>query len=111
MKKEKAVPNFVENEHNMLSFWQKNKIQDKYLNKNNGSEKHYRFLDGPMTANANAGLHHAWNRTLKDAFLKFKTMQGYSAHYQNGFDAQGLWVEVETEKGLQGGSEGALRAP
>lgn len=101
MKKEKAVPNFVENEHNMLSFWQKNKIQDKYLNKNNGSEKHYRFLDGPMTANANAGLHHAWNRTLKDAFLKFKTMQGYSAHYQNGFDAQGLWVEVETEKDLK----------
>lgn len=27
-------------------------------------------------------------------------MQGYSCHYQNGFDAQGMWVEVNEEKSL-----------
>ena len=100
MKKENSVPNFIENEHSVLKFWQDNNIQNKYLNKNNSSNKYYKFLDGPMTANAQAGVHHAWNRTLKDAFLKYKTMKGYTAHYQNGFDAQGLWVEVETEKDL-----------
>ena len=100
MKKENSVPNFINNEHSVLKFWQDNNIQNKYLNKNNNSNKYYKFLDGPMTANAQAGVHHAWNRTLKDAFLKYKTMKGYTAHYQNGFDAQGLWVEVETEKDL-----------
>lgn len=100
LKKENAVPNFTDNEHKVLDFWKQNDILKKYLNKNNGSEKFYAFLDGPVTANNAIGVHHAWNRSLKDAFLKYRTMNGYSAHYQNGFDAQGLWVEVETEKEL-----------
>ena len=27
-------------------------------------------------------------------------MKGYQLRYQNGFDCQGLWVEVEVEKEL-----------
>ena len=27
-------------------------------------------------------------------------MKGYDQRYQNGFDCQGLWVEVEVEKEL-----------
>ena len=27
-------------------------------------------------------------------------MNGYISHYRNGFDGQGLWVEVEVEKEL-----------
>ena len=27
-------------------------------------------------------------------------MQGYELRYQNGFDCQGLWIEVEVEKEL-----------
>ena len=100
MKKENSVPNFVENEKKIYDFWKQNNIEKKYLNKNSGSEKYYAFLDGPITANNIPGIHHGWNRGLKDMFLKYKTMNGYSAHYQNGFDAQGLWVEVETEKEL-----------
>ncbi|MBR4407498.1 MAG: isoleucine--tRNA ligase [Clostridia bacterium] len=100
MKKENSVPNFVENEKKIYDFWKQNNIEKKYLNKNNASEKYYAFLDGPITANNIPGIHHGWNRGLKDMFLKYKTMNGYSAHYQNGFDAQGLWVEVETEKEL-----------
>ena len=52
MKKENSVPNFINNEHSVLKFWQDNNIQNKYLNKNNNSNKYYKFLDGPMTANA-----------------------------------------------------------
>ena len=50
------------------------------------------------------GVHHAWGRTLKDAVIRFHAMQGQSCRYQNGFDCQGLWVEVEVERalGLQG---------
>ena len=46
------------------------------------------------------GVHHAWGRTYKDLFQRFKAMQGYQQRYQNGFDCQGLWVEVEVEKEL-----------
>jgi isoleucyl-tRNA synthetase len=46
------------------------------------------------------GIHHAWGRTIKDAVLRYKAMNGFSCHYRNGFDTQGLWVEVEVEKEL-----------
>ena len=100
MRKEDAMPDFIKNEEEMLKFWQDNNCFDKLVKKNENSGKHFRFLDGPITANNGMGVHHAWNRSLKDIMLKYKAMNGYSAHYQNGFDAQGLWVEVETEKEL-----------
>src|SRR3990167_4841697 len=46
------------------------------------------------------GVHHAWGRTYKDLFQRYKAMQGFDQRYQNGFDCQGLWVEVEVEKEL-----------
>jgi len=46
------------------------------------------------------GVHHAWGRTYKDIYQRYKTMLGYKQRYQNGFDCQGLWVEVEVEKEL-----------
>lgn len=99
MEKEQANLDFVEMEHNVLDFWQQNKCFEKLVQKNiNG--KRYRFLDGPMTANNSMGIHHAWGRTLKDSFIKYHAMNGESCQYQNGFDAQGLWVEVEVEKQL-----------
>ena len=46
------------------------------------------------------GVHHAWGRTLKDVFQRYKALRGFDQRYQNGFDCQGLWVEVEVEKSL-----------
>ena len=46
------------------------------------------------------GVHHAWGRTLKDVFQRYKALRGYEQRYQNGFDCQGLWVEVEVERSL-----------
>jgi isoleucyl-tRNA synthetase len=46
------------------------------------------------------GVHHAWGRTYKDLFQRYQTMLGKRQRYQNGFDCQGLWVEVEVEKDL-----------
>jgi len=91
---------FIKLEHEVIDFWTKNKILEKYLNKNNDSKKNWSFLDGPITANNPMGVHHAWGRTLKDLWQRFNTMQGYKQRYQNGFDCQGLWVEVEVEKEL-----------
>ena len=62
--------------------------------------KMFRFLDGPITANYPLGIHHAWGRSIKDIFIRYHAMQGCDCRYQNGFDSQGLWVEVEVEKAL-----------
>lgn len=91
---------FIALEHEVIDFWETEKIVEKYLKKNNSSKKRWSFLDGPITANNKMGVHHAWGRTLKDLWQRFYTMRGYKQRYQNGFDCQGLWVEVEVEKEL-----------
>ena len=90
---------FIELEHEVMNFWEENKCFEK-LKIRNKDKKPFRFLDGPITANNPMGIHHAWGRTTKDIFLRYKAMQGHSCLYRNGFDAQGLWVEVEVEKEL-----------
>jgi|LGOV01.1.fsa_nt_gb isoleucyl-tRNA synthetase len=100
LKKEMGMPNFVEMEEKIIKFWEDNKSFEKLKEKNKNSEKHYKFLDGPITANNEMGIHHVWGRSLKDTYLKYKGMKGYSAHYQNGFDAHGTPVEVAVEKEL-----------
>lgn len=87
-------------ERELLKFWQKNRIVEKYLNKNKDSDKKFSFLDGPITANNPMGVHHGWGRTYKDLWQRFFNMRGFKQRFQNGFDEQGLWVEVEVEKEL-----------
>ena len=91
--------NFPEEEKKILKFWADSKIFEKLRQKNAG-KKRWSFLDGPITANNPMGVHHAWGRTYKDLRQRYKAMQGFDERYQNGFDCQGLWVEVEVEKEL-----------
>ncbi len=88
---------FVEIEQKILKFWEEHKSFEKLVAKNKG-KKHWSFLDGPITANNPMGVHHAWGRTYKDMFQRYHAMLGYDQRYQNGFDCQGLWVEVNVEK-------------
>jgi len=87
----------IELEHRILDWWQESQAFEKLRQKNAGKE-HWSFLDGPITANNPMGVHHAWGRTLKDCFQRYHAMLGHDQRYQNGFDCQGLWVEVEVEK-------------
>ena len=99
IRKENPKIDFVSNEHEILEFWEKNQIFQKLVSQNSDGEK-WSFLDGPITANNPMGVHHAWGRTLKDLYQRYKSMNGYQLRYQNGFDCQGLWVEIEVEKEL-----------
>src|SRR4030066_1066907 len=87
-------------EKKILEDWDEKGIVQKYLGKNKSSKKIFSFLDGPITANNSMGVHHAWGRTYKDVFHRFRAMSGFELRYQNGFDCQGLWVEREEEKNL-----------
>lgn len=106
MEKENASLDFIKVEHEMLDFWKDNKCFEKLVEKNKNG-KRFRFLDGPATANNRLGVHHFWGRTLKDINIKYHALKGESQQFQNGFDAQGLWVEVNVEKelGLNGKPE------
>lgn len=90
---------FVDLEHEVMEFWEQENCFEKLREKNSG-KKMFRFLDGPITANNPMGIHHAWGRTIKDVFIRYHAMNGEDCRYQNGFDSQGLWVEVEVEKAL-----------
>lgn len=95
-----ATPDFPAMERAQLEHWYTDGIVDKYLHKNDSSSKKFYFQDGPITANNPMGVHHAWGRTYKDLWQRYKNMQGFEERFQNGFDCQGLWVEVEVEKEL-----------
>ena len=75
IKKENPKIDFVSNEHDILDFWEKEKIFQKLVNQNSKGEK-WSFLDGPITANNPMGVHHAWGRTLKDLYQRYKSMNG-----------------------------------
>ncbi|MBP6874681.1 MAG: isoleucine--tRNA ligase [Candidatus Eisenbacteria bacterium] len=90
---------FSKLEHEVLHFWEERGIFDALVQRNHGHRK-WSFIDGPMTANNPMGVHHAWGRTYKDVFQRYHAMLGFDQRYQNGFDCQGLWLEVETEKDL-----------
>ncbi len=98
----KSVSNkvdFVVQENEVLEFWQQSHAFERMRMLHKGQPT-WSFLDGPITANNPMGLHHGWGRTYKDLYNHFWTLRGRELRYQQGFDCQGLWVEVEVEKDL-----------
>src|SRR5947199_4562513 len=93
-------PDFPSLERRVLDLWEETAAFETLRQQLAGSEKRFSFIDGPITANNPMAVHHAWGRTLKDLFQRYKALRGFDQRYQNGFDCQGLWVEVEVEKSL-----------
>jgi isoleucyl-tRNA synthetase len=96
----KDVPSNVDfpaQERETLQWWKDNQSFEKLWAMQKGRPK-WSFVDGPITANNPMGVHHAWGRTYKDLYNRFWAMRGHELRYQQGFDCQGLWVEVEVEK-------------
>ena len=76
-------------ERDILAWWEENDIVEKYLKRNEGSDKRFSFIDGPITANNPMGVHHGWGRTYKDLFQRYKTMQGSSSATRTVSTARG----------------------
>jgi isoleucyl-tRNA synthetase len=94
-----ARPDLVAQEHALLREWAERRTFARLRAQNAGNPR-WSFLDGPITANNPMGVHHAWGRTYKDLYQRFHAMLGEDQRYQNGFDCQGLWVEVNVERDL-----------
>jgi len=97
-----ALPQYPDHlalEEEVLAWWDDAHIFDQLRERNRGGPT-FSFMDGPITANNPMGAHHCWGRTLKDVFQRYKALRGHDLRYQNGFDCQGLWVEVGVERSL-----------
>jgi len=92
-----AKVDFPAQERELLKYWKDRDIFNALYGLH-ADDPHWSFIDGPITANNPMGVHHGWGRTYKDLFQRFWTMRGRKLRYQNGFDCQGLWVEVEIER-------------
>ena len=92
-------PDHLALEGEILAWWDDQGIFDQLRKRNSGGPT-FSFMDGPITANNPMGAHHCWGRTLKDLFQRYKAFRGFDQRYQNGFDCQGLWVEVGVERSL-----------
>ena len=96
-------------EPRMLTTWELEGTFEKLREKNKNGPR-FSFIDGPVTANKGLGVHTAWGRTLKDVYQRYKAMRGYHQRYQNGFDCQGLWIEVGVERELGMNSKREIEA-
>lgn len=79
--------------------WEEKDILNKTI-ENRKDKENFVFYDGPIYANAKPGIHHVFAKTIKDAFCKYKTMQGYRVLRKIGLDTHGLPIEVNVEKKL-----------
>jgi isoleucyl-tRNA synthetase len=94
-----AAPDHPALELDILDWWESEGIFER-LRAQNAGKSHWSFVDGPVTANKTLAVHTAWGRTLKDVFQRYKALRGFDQRYQNGFDCQGLWIEVGVERQL-----------
>src|SRR5438445_4178539 len=87
-------------DHRVLDLWEREQSFE-VLRKKTAGGPWFSFFDSPITANVEGmGVHSAWARTYKDIYQRYKAMRGFHQRYQNGFDCQGLWVEVQVEREL-----------
>jgi isoleucyl-tRNA synthetase len=83
----------------ILAAWEREGTFAALRERNRGGPR-WSFIDGPVTANKKLAIHTAWGRTLKDVFCRYKALRGFDERFQNGFDCQGLWIEVGVERAL-----------
>ncbi len=82
-----------------LDYWRANRIFQRSMEERAGNTPYITY-EGPPTVNGNPGVHHVLARAFKDIFPRYKTMRGYYALRQGGWDTHGLPVELAIEKEL-----------
>ena len=91
--------NLTETNKQVLEEWMKNDIFHKSIDEREGCPQ-FVFYEGPPSANGHPGIHHVMGRTIKDTFLRYKTMKGFQVKRKAGWDTHGLPVELSVEKSL-----------
>ena len=93
-------------EQEIMDYWKARGMRKKALALNSGRKKYF-FLDGPPYATGYIHMGTAFNKILKDYYIRYRRMRGYDVWAQPGYDTHGLPIEVKVEKqlGLKGKEE------
>ncbi len=91
--------NFAKVEEKIIKKWKEEHIKIKVKAKFSKFPKFY-FLDGPPYATGFIHMGTAWNKILKDAYIRFIRMRGRNVWDQPGYDTHGTPIEVKVEKEL-----------
>lgn len=83
----------------VLKKWDDNDVFHKSIKIHEGDPS-FVFFEGPPSANGKPGIHHVLARSIKDTFLRYKTMKGFYVRRKAGWDTHGLPVELGVEKEL-----------
>ncbi len=65
-----------------------------------GDGESFFFVDGPPYTSGAAHMGTTWNKTLKDAYIRYLRMQGYDVTDRPGYDMHGLPIETKVEERL-----------
>src|SRR3990170_3600435 len=86
-------------ETRVREFWRRTKAYEKTRRLREGGKDFY-FVDGPPYTTGSIHLGQALNKTIKDAVVRWRRMQGVNVRDQPGYDMHGLPIEVQVEKTL-----------
>lgn len=86
-------------EETVTSFWDKEKIYEMVKDKSKRGREIFKFVDGPPYPSSDVPhLGTAWNKSLKDAVLRYMRMKGFNVIDTPGYDCHGLPIEVKVEQ-------------
>ncbi len=85
----------LENEVRLL--WERSQTYRKVREMRVGGRKFF-FVDGPPYTTGRIHLGTAWNKVIKDAVLRYKSMNCFEVKDRAGWDMHGLPIEVKVEE-------------
>src|SRR3990172_1002484 len=89
----------LKQEKRVQEFWRRTKAYEKTRTLREKGRDFY-FVDGPPYTTGSIHLGATLNKTIKDAIVRWRRMQGYNVRDQAGYDMHGLPIEVQVEKTL-----------
>src|SRR6185437_8392602 len=93
--------NLPQTEPKLVERWEKENLYGA-IRQSRAGRPQYVLHDGPPYANGRIHLGTAFNKILKDFFVKSKTMAGFDSPYVPGWDCHGLPIEIKVDSELGG---------
>lgn len=97
-KKDSNKINFVDLEKEILDFWSRSDIKEKFFEKSKNNQKYFNFYEGPPFATGKPHYGHMLSGFVKDAMARYKVMSGCKVNLRGGWDCHGVPVEYEVQK-------------
>jgi isoleucyl-tRNA synthetase len=86
-------------EERVFEYWAETDAYEKAKAHREDGEDYF-FVDGPPYTSGAAHMGTTWNKTLKDAYIRYHRMQGKNVTDRPGYDMHGLPIETKVEERL-----------